>query len=174
MRIDLERVADISTSHAVNEIARGANFRCGRAQLGDHPTLWHVLRQREPGVDGRTKAGEQLPLPEMYHQIRGDRLRFNAAIGRLDLQLVGGFVIGQFLRRSYHAAVRIDRELLRVDPLETIDDPGILSVVVVHRFRAEHEIPFKGKGEVYVQRLCVVTLRTLRWLREASCYSGVT
>ena len=80
----------------------------------------------------------------MYHQVGGDRLRFDAAIGRLDLQLVGGFVIGQFLCRPYHSAVRIDHELLRIDSLETIHDPGILSVVVVHRFRAEHEIPFKG------------------------------
>lgn len=167
MRIDLERVADVTASHPVNEIARGANFWRGRAQPRDHPALRHVLRQCEPGVDGRTKAGEQLPLPQMYHQIRGDRLRLHAAIGRLDLQLVGGFVIGQFLRRPYHAAVRIDREPLRVDPLETIDDPGILSVVVVRRFRAEHEIPFKGKGEV--SGLCVTLLRTMR-----SCYSGVT
>lgn len=146
MRIYLERVADISTCHPINQTAGRPDFRRGRAQFCDHPTLRHVLRQREPGGDAGSKAGEQLPLPEMYDQVRGDRLRFNAAIGRLDLQLVSGFVIGQFLRSSYHTAVRIDHKLLRVYSLETIHDPRIFPVVVVHRFRAEHEIPFKGNG----------------------------
>lgn len=145
MRIDLERVANVSTGHPVNQITRCSDFWRGRAQFGDHPTLRHVLRQCEPGGDARTKARKQLPLPQMYDQVRGDRLRFNAAIGRLDLQLVSGFVIGQFLCSSYHTTVRIDHKLLRVYSLETIYDPRIFPVVVVHRFRAEHEIPFKGK-----------------------------
>lgn len=146
MRIYLERVANISTGHPVNQTARRPDFWRGRAQFRDHPALRHVFRQREPGGDARSEAREQLPLPEMYDQVRGDRLRFNAAIGRLDLQLVSGFVIGQFLRSSYHTTVRIDHKLLRVYSLETIHDPRIFPVVVVHRFRTEHEIPFKGNG----------------------------
>lgn len=165
MGIYLERVANIATGHPINQTARCPDFWRGRGQFRDHPALRHVLRQREPGGDARPKAGEQLPLPQVYDQVRGDRLRFNAAIGRLDLQLVSGFVIGQFLRSPYHAAVRIDRKLLRVYSLETIHDPRIFPVVVVHRFRAEHEIPFKGKpmyltdGVAYKRRctsLCLI------------------
>ena len=44
VRIDLERVADVPASHSIDQIAGGSNFRRGRAQFRDHPTLWNVFR----------------------------------------------------------------------------------------------------------------------------------
>lgn len=44
MRIYLERVANISTGHPVNQTARRSDFWRGRAQFRDHPALRHVFR----------------------------------------------------------------------------------------------------------------------------------
>lgn len=146
MRIDPQSIPDVSAGYAVDQIARRSDLRGGSAQLGDHPALGHVLRQREPRVDVRSKAGEQLPLPQVDHQIGGHVLGLGTAVRRLYLQLIGGLVADQFLSSTDHAVVEINGESIGVLAVQLVNDPRVLAVVVVARFRAEDEVTLKKES----------------------------
>lgn len=145
VRNDPQSIPHVSAGYAVDQVARRSGLRCGSAQLADHPALRHVLRQRESRVDARLKAGEQLPLPQVNHQIGGDVLGLGTAVRRLYLQLIGGLVADEFLGSADHAVVEINGKLIGVLAVQLVNDLRVLAVVVVARFRAENEVAFKKK-----------------------------
>lgn len=90
------------------------------------------------------EAGKQLSLPQVYHQIGGDVFGFGTAVRRLNLQLICGLIASEFLSGAYHAVVEVDDEPISVLALQSINNPRVLVIVVVDRFRAEHEVAFKN------------------------------
>lgn len=144
VRIDPQSISHVSAGYAVDQIARRSGLRRGSAQSGDYPALGHVLREREH-VGTRLKAGEQLPLPQVDHQIGGDVLGLCTAVRSLYLQLIGSLIADQFLGSTDHAVVEINGELIGVLAVQPVNDPRVLAVVIVARFRAEDEVAFKKK-----------------------------
>jgi len=70
-------------------------------------------------------------------------LGLGTAIRRLYLQLIGGLVADQFLNSTDYAVVEINGESIGVLAIQPVNDPRVLAVVVVARFRAEDEVALK-------------------------------